>query len=66
MTPATISELYERAVLHGGARTAIVDGERRFSYAQIGAHAAQIAAALQNMGVDRTSQCATLSAKILV
>lgn len=62
MTPATISELYERAVLHGGARTAIVDGERRFSYAQIGAHAAQIAAALQNMGVDRTTRVAFLMA----
>jgi acyl-CoA synthetase (AMP-forming)/AMP-acid ligase II len=57
---ATIGDLYDRAVLHGGARTAIADGARRFSYAELGANALKIAGALQALGVGRAQRVAFL------
>jgi len=60
MTPATIGELYDRAVMHGGDRIAISDQDRHFTYAQIGEKAAPLAAALQQLGVGPGARVAFL------
>lgn len=50
MNVASIGELYDRAVLHGGERIAITDRGRDLSYAQLGESAARLGAALQHIG----------------
>jgi fatty-acyl-CoA synthase len=62
MTPATIGELYDRAVLHGGRRIAISDGDRRLTYAELGENAARLAAALQQLGIGPGARVAFLMA----
>ncbi len=62
MSLATIGDLYDRAALNGGTRTAIIDGARRYSYAELGAHALRIAGALQALGVGPAQRVAFLMA----
>jgi fatty-acyl-CoA synthase len=60
--PLTLLQLYERAVLHGGSRTAIIEGARRTSYAELGDMALRLAAALAAQGVRQGARVAFLMA----
>jgi acyl-CoA synthetase (AMP-forming)/AMP-acid ligase II len=62
MIPATIGELYDRAVLHGRGRVAISDGDRQLTYAELGENAARLGAALQQLGVGPGARVAFLMA----
>jgi fatty-acyl-CoA synthase len=62
MKPMTVPQLYDRAVLHGGRRTAIVEGERRTSYAQLGDMAARLAGAFTALGIRQGDRVAFLMA----
>jgi len=54
----TISDLYERAVLHGGDRVALTQGTRQVTYHELGQDAARLLGALQALGVDRGERIA--------
>jgi len=58
----TIGDLYDRAVLQGGDRVAIVDGDRCFSYAELGGNANRALVAFQSIGVDKGDRVAFLMA----
>ena len=60
--PFTVGELYDRAVAHGGARVAITDGPRAFTYRQLGDQALRLAAALQQLGLGPGDRIAFLMA----
>ncbi|GMU67971.1 MAG: long-chain-fatty-acid--CoA ligase [Steroidobacteraceae bacterium] len=58
MPGLTISDLYARAVLHGGDRVALVQGARRVTYRELGHDAACVLGALQALGVGRGERIA--------
>lgn len=58
MTGPTISDLYDRAVLHGGDRVALVQGQRQVTYRELGRDANRLLAALQALGVGRGERIA--------
>ena len=62
LRPMTVGALYERAVLHGGERIALVDGERRISYRALGTQAARLAAGFGALGLRRGDRIAFLMA----
>ncbi len=62
MKPMTVAQLYDRAVLHGGERTAIIEGDRRTSYAQLGEMAARLCSAFTALGVRQGERVAFLMA----
>lgn len=62
MMPLNVAQLYDRAVLHGGSRVAIVEGERRTSYADLGAMGARIAGAFAALGLEPGDRVAFLMA----
>jgi len=62
MTPLTVAQLYDRAVLHGGERIAISDGGQQVSYAQLADQAARLVGALTALGVGRGDRIAFLMA----
>ncbi len=62
MNVASIGELYDRAVLHGGDRIALTHGERDISYADLGHDAHRLGAALQQIGVRAGTRIAFLMA----
>jgi acyl-CoA synthetase (AMP-forming)/AMP-acid ligase II len=62
MKPLTVCQLYDRAVLHGGRRVAIVEGDRRTSYAELGEMGARIAGAFAALGVGQGDRVAFLMA----
>ncbi len=62
MKPLTVGQLYDRAVRHGGQRTAISDGEHRISYAELGDQAARLVGAFSALGLGRGDRIAFLMA----
>ncbi|NLZ40517.1 MAG: long-chain fatty acid--CoA ligase, partial [Comamonadaceae bacterium] len=62
LRPMTVGELYDRAVLHGGERVALVDGERRVSYRELGGQACRLAASFIALGLRRSDRIAFLMA----
>ena len=62
MIPLTVSELYDRAVLQGGSRIAITDGERHVSYAELGDQAARLVGSLSSLGIGQGDRVAFLMA----
>jgi acyl-CoA synthetase (AMP-forming)/AMP-acid ligase II len=60
--PLTVGALYDRAVAQGGDRVAVVDGEKRFTYADLGAGAARLAGALGALGIGPGARVAFLMA----
>lgn len=62
MRPMTVSQLYDRAVLHGGARVAVVEGERRTSYDELGTMGGKLAGAFSALGIGHGDRVAFLMA----
>ncbi|MYA61587.1 MAG: 4-coumarate--CoA ligase family protein [Dehalococcoidia bacterium] len=53
--------LLTRASQRFGNKTAVIDGDRRFTYRQVGAHSDRLAAALAGMGVVKGDRVAILA-----
>lgn len=62
MNPMTVGQLYDRAVLHGGQRIAVTEGERQITYAELGEQSARLVNALGSMGLGRGDRIAFLMA----
>ncbi len=58
--PLTIGDLYERAVLHGGDETALVEGEKSMTYAEVGRQAEGLLGSLQALGLGPGDRVAFL------
>lgn len=61
----TIADLYERAVRYGGTRTAVTDGTRSLTYAQLGLLGDQLVSALRSRGIKRGDCVALLMANCM-
>jgi acyl-CoA synthetase (AMP-forming)/AMP-acid ligase II len=59
---ATVGKLYDRCVAYFGSSVAITQGERSFTYAELGNHARSLARALQELGVGKDEKIAFLMA----
>ncbi len=62
MIPLTVSELYDRAVLHGGDLVALSHGERRVTYGELGDQAARLVGAFSSLGIGHGDRVAFLMA----
>lgn len=60
MLKSTVGDLYDRAVHYHGDRTAIVEGDRRISYREMGDSALALARGLQGQGVGQQDNIAFL------
>lgn len=58
----TVTELYERAIRHGGDRVAISHGARSFTYAELGTLGDRLVNALRDLGIRRGDRVAFLIA----
>jgi fatty-acyl-CoA synthase len=56
----TVSDLYARAVFQGGDRIAVTDGDRDFSYRDLGEGALRLSGALRGLGIGRGDRVAFL------
>lgn len=56
----TVTDLYERAVMQGGDRIAITDGDRSFSYRDLGTGALRLSAAFRRLGLGHGDRIAFL------
>lgn len=56
----TVTDLYDRAVMQGGDRIAITDGDRTFSYRELGAGALRLSGAFRRLGLGRGDRVAFL------
>lgn len=61
----TLAELYNRAVRHGGDRTALCDDTRSLSYAELGEMSDRLAHALDQLGLAPGERAAFLMANCL-
>jgi fatty-acyl-CoA synthase len=59
--PLTPNALLRRSAAVFRDRIAVIDGERRFTYGQLGERAARLAGALRDLGVERGARVAVLS-----
>ncbi|MFZ1063681.1 MAG: AMP-binding protein [Acidimicrobiales bacterium] len=62
MIPLTVGELYDRAVLHGGSRVAVTEGDRQISYVELGDQAARLVGAFSSLGIGGGDRIAFLMA----
>jgi fatty-acyl-CoA synthase len=56
----TVTDLYDRAVQQGGERIAVTDGERAFSYRDLGDGALRLSAAFRGLGLGHGDRVAFL------
>ena len=56
-----LQELLARAVSRHGQKTAVIDGDRKYSYAQLGEYADRLASALAGLGVSPGDHVAILA-----
>ena len=56
-----LQEMLARAARRWGEKTAIIDGERTFTYADLQGHSDSLAAAMAGMGVERGERVAVLA-----
>ncbi|WP_047152142.1 long-chain-fatty-acid--CoA ligase [Aneurinibacillus tyrosinisolvens] len=59
--PLLLHDFLKRAVYHYPEKTAIVDGDRRFTYAEIGRRVNRLANAFRNKGIEKGDRIAILS-----
>ncbi|GEN34982.1 long-chain-fatty-acid--CoA ligase [Aneurinibacillus danicus] len=59
--PLLLQDFLKRAVYHYPQKTAVVDGERRFTYAEIGKRVNRLANAFQAYGIGKGDRIAVLS-----
>jgi fatty-acyl-CoA synthase len=65
MIKLTVVDLYDRAVRLGGERTALTQGDRSMSYAQLGEDAARLASAFAALGLGSGDRVAFLMANCM-
>ena len=58
----TVGDLYDRAIRTGGSRVAITQGERSFTYAELGRNATSVVAGLQAIRLGKNDRVAFLMA----
>src|SRR4051812_43113795 len=59
--PLLLHDFLKRAVYHYPEKTAIVDGDRRFTYAEIGRRVNRLANVFRNKGIEKGDRIAILS-----
>ena len=58
--PMLITDFLRRAVLHYGKKVGVVDGERRFTYAEFGQRVNRLSNALLSLGMEKGDRVATI------